>query len=360
MIEISVIQKHTIYKNEIKKMPIHQSLISEYTKYDFSQWEIGIAHVFAPNTLPMLVALATTNADLTIILENGNAYDKQTIEIMKDAGFKIELSANQQYDFVIDCGGYFAGRTPRLGSVEVTRSGIHKYSDLDTIDFRLLDADNTKSKLIETFLGNPEAVERTFGLFIDQHLEYLENKLFAIIGFGKIGRGLAARFRRHGEVLIVDINPQILDKASSLGYNTYLMTNSKEMNSDKLANYDIIFTATGHPAIGSNYFLKYKLANSLKINIGAVDEWGDQYTDQDVFHSKFIPFNFNLTPPTDSRYIDPILAAQLEGLRFLIENNQNLQKGYIQFPAAIDNKITNEYQKYWNADLSILTRYFDI
>jgi len=75
--------------------------------------------------------------------------------------------------------------------------------------------------------------------------------------------------------------------------------------------------------------------------------------------SKDRPFNFNLNPPTPNRYIDAILSAQVEGLRYLI--SEDPLKNKIQpLPKEIDNFILTQFKKFNDEDINDIYYYFDL
>ena len=116
-------------------------------------------------------------------------------------------------------------------------------------------------------------------------------------------------------------------------------------------------SATGFPNVITTNFIKAKINFDLCLNIGAVDEFGEDYNEKEVFMSKDKPFNFNLNPPTDNLYIDPILAAHVDGLRYLIENN--LSSGMHNLPKSVDNRIITLFENFNNVDISDINLYFN-
>ena len=202
------------------------------------------------------------------------------------------------------------------------------------------------------------AVLRGIKTFIDPNVEeYLKNRSIAIMGFGKIGSGLARLFSRFTNVLVLDIDPITLEKAETLGFDTFLITDHKRMNSSAVSDCRILMSATGFPNVITSNFVKAEMDFDLYLNIGAVDEFGEDYSEEEVFMSKDKPFNFNLNPPTDNIYIDPILAAHVDGLRFLIENKLNNR--IHNLPENIDNRILELFKKFNNIDISDIELYFN-
>lgn len=346
-------------------MPIHKLLIEEYRRTKpFEGVSIAIAHVLVPNTLPMIVSMIYGGADIVVTNCCPPTLDNSVIEFLNKIGCKIDLDLKsaEKYDYALDCGGYFAENPPKIGSVEVTRSGIHKYNQIiqsnPNFDVQVISADDSKCKLIETFIGNPIAVLKGIEIFVDPNVqEYLKSRPLAIMGFGKIGSGLARLFRNYTDVLILDINPKIIEKAGSLGFKTFLITDDIIKNTLAVKNYSILMSATGFPNVITSNFNKTEMRFDLCLNIGAVDEFGEDYNEDEVFMSKDKPFNFNLNPPTENLYIDPILAAHVDGLRYLVQNKLN--SGMQNLPEIVDNRILELFKKNTDVDISDIDLYFE-
>ncbi|MHA1989770.1 MAG: NAD-binding protein [Candidatus Hodarchaeales archaeon] len=343
---------------QLDLMPIFKDLLQEYQKsLPFKDLRIIIAHVLVPNTIPLIASIMVGGG--TILVTNSSlANDNATLNLLRSVGVEIRLNYNDatDYDYAVDVGAIFAKYPPKFGVVEVTRSGYHKYANNGTIP-TVINADDSKVKLLETFLGNPESVLRGFAKFLGEPRSYLKGKTLAIIGFGKIGRGIARLFNEYCTILVCDIEASVLEKAQRLGFDTVLISEKQEENGKALKNSDILITCTGFPQIITKYFEKVSLQEKLLINLGAVDEYGSDYSSNDVFMSKDRPFNFNLDPPTENRYIDAILAGQAEGLRYLVSNK--LSQEIHPLPREIDDGLLEKFVGHHNEDISDIYLYFD-
>ena len=242
---------------------------------------------------------------------------------------------------------------PKFGVIEVTRSGVHKYLSCKD-DIAIISADDSKCKLLETFFGNPQSTLLGIKKFIGEPEIVLKNKILAILGFGKIGRGIARLFRNYCSVLVCDINDVVLEKANQLGFKTVKITNDKQRNFKSINNVDFVISCTGFANSVSQNF--NKLTHPTLINLGNYDEFGYDYSASDVFMSKDRPFNFNNDPPTANRYIDPILASEVEALKYMIENN--LPKGFYQLPKEIDDGLVQLFLDYNKEDINDIDKYF--
>ncbi|MHA1983197.1 MAG: NAD-binding protein [Candidatus Hodarchaeales archaeon] len=342
---------------QLNHMPIFKELLQNYQKsLPFKNLRIIIAHVLVPNTIPLIATIMAGGASI-LVTNSSRANDTATLNLLESVGVEICLNYSDatDYDYAVDVGAVFANHPPKYGVVEVTRSGYHKYANNSSIP-AIINADDSKVKLLETFLGNPESVLRGFTKFLGEPNSFLNGKTLAVIGFGKIGRGIARLFKDYCNILVCDIEPSVLEKAQKLGFETVLISENQEINGQALINSDIIITSTGFPQIITKYFEKSSLQEKLLINLGAVDEYGSDYSSEDVFMSKDRPFNFNLDPPTENKYIDAILAGQAEGLRFLVSNK--LSHEIHPLPKDIDENLLNKFIEHNEEDISDIYKYF--
>jgi adenosylhomocysteinase len=294
-----------------------------------------------------------------LVTNSSQANNNDVINLLRSVGVEVQLNYHDatDYDYAIDVGGTFSKNPPKSGISEVTRSGYHEYAK-NGVKQAIINVDDSKLKLLETFFGNPKSVLRGINQFLGEPESFLKGKKLIIIGFGKIGRGIARLFQKYCDISVCDINSEILAKAQNLGFKTYLITENNKTNSDFLIEKDIVITCTGFPQTITNYFIKSALQGKLLINLGAVDEFGSDYTSEEVFMSKDRPFNFNLDPPTENHYIDAILAGHVEGLRYLATNN--VSPGIHSLPENIDENLLKRFKEYNNEDISDLFRYFDV
>jgi adenosylhomocysteinase len=342
---------------QLNSMPIFKDLLQEYQKnLPFKDLRIIIAHVLVPNTIPLIASIMAGGGSI-LVTNSSKANDNATLDLLKSVGVEIRLNYSDatDYDYAVDVGAIFAKKPPKFGVVEVTRSGYHKYANNGSIPV-IVNVDDSQVKLLETFLGNPKSVLRGISKFLGEPNNFLKGKTLAIIGFGKIGRGIARLFKEYCNILVCDIEASVLEKAQRLGFETVLISEKQETNGKALENSDIIITCTGFPQIITKYFEKSSLQEKLLINLGAVDEFGSDYSSDDVFMSKDRPFNFNLDPPTENRYIDAILAGQAEGLRFLVSNK--LSHEIHPLPKNIDENLLNKFIEYNEEDISDIYKYF--
>jgi len=345
-----------------KEMPILTNMVIELeTSRPFDQINIAVTHVVVNNSCPMLAALKAGGANVTICSIPDLRQDEQIMQALPEYGFNITTEIGSiDVDYALDCGGYFAETTsPPHGVVEVTRSGIHKYEQIKP-QYSLIDVDSSRCKLLETFIGNPISVHQAMKKY-ELSDDFLHDSLLVILGFGKIGRGNARYFQNLvGKLIVLDISEKVVTKAKSLGFSAYQITDDIDMNSSYLKKADILISATGYKDTVSNYFHSSALTSCVKINLGAVDEFGVDYSDTDILGGKRNPFNFTMDPPTPSKFIDAILALQVYGLRYLVEKNTELPRDRIIIPELYDLKVYDEFIRHNMEYQDLIEKYFEL
>lgn len=353
---IETIKNHELFTSQISSMPIFQELHNQYeTIRPFTGVKVAIAHVLVPNTVPLILSCAIGGAELLVTSYEGLSPNPRVVSLLQENGITVQLDKTDvsEYDVAIDCGGFFAGNPPKYGVVEVTRSGILEYEKM--LNRVIINVDSGKSKMLETFFGNPISVLNTLEHFFGDKETYLKNKIVGIFGFGKIGKGNARLFKQYCSVKVFDIDPKAIELAKHLGYDTCLVEKDTKVPKEEIT-IDILISATGFHGVISQYFTKQDLDGVLLLNLGAVDEFGDDYNEDEVFKSKHYPFNFNSDPPTPNMFIDAILAAQVEGLRYLVTSK--LKPGLYPIPKDIDDWAVESFSSLYDFDLIDLKMYF--
>jgi len=203
--DLDIIFQSNLFQEQLNGMPIFKDLIKDYENIKpFLNKKIAIAHVLVPNILPLIYSILIGGARAIITNCCPPTLDMETVNLLLQAGCDVDLDMKfaAEYQFGIDCGAFFAASPPKFGVVEVTRSGYHKWLETP-IEISIINADDSKAKLLETFFGTPHAVFQAFKKFIDHDpASYLKEKTLAVLGFGKIGRGLARLFKEYCRVLI--------------------------------------------------------------------------------------------------------------------------------------------------------------
>ena len=346
---------YDLFNNQLEDMPIFKEMIKEYEqKEPFVGLNIIIAHVLVPNTLPMIACIKLGGATVTVI-PSSPAYNSEVIEILNNVGCPVDfnLKSATDFDYAFDVGGIFADTLPKYGVIEVTRSGVHRYLPKKD-DIAIISCDDSKCKLLETFIGNPQSTLLGISKFIGDPDIILKNKTLAVIGFGKIGRGIARLFKQYCLIIVCDINEQVLTKASELGFSTFKISNDKTTNWKVINETDFVISCTGFANVITKYF--DKLTYPTLLNLGNYDEFGPDYSEKDIFMSKDRPFNFNNEPPTANKYIDPILASEVRALEYMIKNS--LLEGFYPLPDAIDDELIKLFLFYQKEPIDDINYYF--
>lgn len=355
MTEIKIFTDFELFNEQLESMPIFKQLLQTYEQEKpFKGLKVLIAHVLVPNTLPLIATVIAGGAEVTLI-PSSPAIDENVKNILEAVGHPINytLKSAKKFDYAFDVGGIFSENLPKYGVIEVTRSGVHKYKPKKD-DIIIISSDDSTCKLLETFIGNPQSTLLGFKRFIGEPEKVLKNKTLAVIGFGKIGRGISRLFRNYCSVLVCDVNEQVLKKASALGFNTFMINEDKQRNYETVNKADYVIACTGFANTITEHFTK--LTHPTLINLGNFDEFGSDYSAEEVFMSKDRPFNFNNNPPTPNRYIDPILASQVEAFKFMINNK--LSNGFYPLPKEIDTKLVKLFLEFNNETITDIDLYF--
>jgi S-adenosylhomocysteine hydrolase len=359
---IELYEKLCEYKEfitELDQMPIFKELIPTLIKTrPFEGNKIAIAHVLVPNCLPLIFSITAGGGDITVTPYSNNFKVKPKVqEILNFLDIKLDLTLEDvsEFDFALDCAGKFIKNTPKFGIVELTRSGILKYLE-NSAGVPIVNVDDSITKIIETFFGNGEALYQAIKSFIGQPENILQNEKVAILGFGKIGRGSARKLKTLCDVIICDVDEEALKLAKKLGFKIVKISSNPQENSKAIGKVKLFITATGINHVVSSFFDKNLLKSDYLINLGAEDEFGPNYNEAEVFMSKYFPFNFNLEPPTPSKFIDPILASQVYALKYLISNSMSI--GIHPLSKKIDQYLVSKFSELNQFDISDLKLYF--
>ncbi|MBF0104696.1 MAG: NAD-binding protein [Deltaproteobacteria bacterium] len=358
---ISRLCASVMVQREMVTMPIMRGIADACRRYrPFVGQRVALSHVMVPNTLPLILSLLQGGARLVVSNCFPPALSKEVLALLRTAGVSVELSyplVAQAADFVLDCGGSLAGQHKAKGVVEVTRTGYHKYKSYadETV---IVNIDDSLTKYIEDFFGTSTALIRALNYYLGSAREYLGSRTVAVVGFGKVGRGIASQLKHKARhVVVLDVSEEAVKIARRLGFEAVLISKDVFSNTTGLKSADIVISCTGHKgAIGAS-FDKKGIENKLLINMGAEDEFGDQYSSSEIFHSKETAINFNLNPPTENMYIDAILAAQIEGLYYLI--NHKLAPGLHLLPRSSDRAIVDRFCGIHQVSFSTLRDYFE-
>lgn len=253
------------------------------------------------NTLAKHRALLAAGAELTVGVTRGIMCDREIVEILRANGVKVaENLKNGEFDLVLDCAGLHAGNRAKYGYVELTRSGLHRYSRCPS---PVLSADSGKIKLLETCLGTGDGFIRAMRQL--GHADFTGRKL-VVFGCGKVGRGVAMYSAKAGAaVTVVDDTAKV---SPPEGCAIVDMHDAVAIE-HALENAWCAVSATGVKNAWSGRFDLSKLLSSgaLIVNMGVEDEFGPAVPAARVLNRKK-PLNFILSEPTRLKYLESTMA----------------------------------------------------
>ena len=153
------------------------------------------------------------NTRLSPLLKLNGRLNAEIVEFLKDNDVPVVTPAEmleaesrgEFVDLVLDCAGPFAGLHPKIGFVELTRSGVQYYKDAEKPVYV---ADSGIVKRIETSLGTGDGYFRALEklgfaktVFDDSGNESgknFEGRRLLVFGSGKVGSGIALQGVRRG------------------------------------------------------------------------------------------------------------------------------------------------------------------
>ena len=151
------------------------------------------------NTFAKYRGLMMAGAELIVGLSDVMPCDAKIVDKLKELDIPVVRADDPERatDIILDCAGSFASWSPRIGYVELTRSGVYKYEGKEKPVYL---ADSGRIKKIETCLGTGESYYRCM-----KELGYEDwaGKKLVVFGSGKVGTGLVMYARRKGAVVTV-------------------------------------------------------------------------------------------------------------------------------------------------------------
>lgn len=164
----------------------------------------------------------------------------------RSAGHRVVLS---------DVGGYFAPALDALcaalpdqivGVVEDTENGHRRYATLPQLPCAIYSVARSPLKEPEDRLVG-EAIVFSVETLVRHLGEVLQGRQACVLGYGKIGAGIAAALHaRHVRVFVVDIDPIRQAQALAVGYESADLT-------EALTGADLVFSATGNRALSMKH-----------------------------------------------------------------------------------------------------------
>lgn len=266
----------------------------------------------------------------------------EALDILKNAKVEVQLthSFNKVYDFHLDCCGELLNiHPPKIGAVELTQTGSALYQKTNCL-YPVVSVDDSSLKLLETLLGTGDGFLRAL---LHQFGHNINNKKVILFGFGKVGQGIAYALKKFTDkIVIIDKNGESRKVALQYGFD-YIESTSRDLIIQTLQDSAFVVCATGVKNLMTDFysFNKSDFNEAILINMGAYDEYGDNFSEQDVLFAKK-PFNFSISEPTAMKYLDPIFYAHNLGIELIL--SKKISQGYHPFP----NELAKEILKKWS------------
>lgn len=288
------------------------------------------------NTLVKYRALIAAGAKLFVGLTDLFPHDPAIKKLLEDEGIPVIRNDSAPFspDLILDNAGSFSAWTPRLGYVELTRSGAEKYASASKPVFF---ADGGRIKRIETCLGTGEGFYRAMAQL--GHSDWTGKKLI-VFGSGKVGSGLVFYAKQKGA--FVSVISDISTATSLIRANADELIDFRDEPQvlKAIGEAFAIVSATGICGAHNHGNVPEALVQSsaLLANMGVEDEYGPRVPAERVLGRKK-SLNFFLEEPTHLRYIDATLALHNAGALFLVQNAAHLAPGLVIPPDAVENEI---------------------
>lgn len=289
------------------------------------------------NTLTKYLPLLAAGADLTVGLSEKIPYDKALFEKLGELGLKYVWDTEKclNYDIIFDCAGAFSKCVPRIGTVELTRSGIYHYGNAA---FPVILVDDSRIKNIETCLGTGDGFLRGM-----EKLGYTEwrGKRVVIFGFGKVGRGVAFYLLKRGsEVIAIDAAGTVVPEGVTL-----VEMNNESAIVSAVHNAYCIVTAIGKDGAlrASPAIAEILAGKQIVTKISVEDEWGGALPKERQLAGG-ATINFLLEEPTQLKYIEATMALSNAAATELILHEKDYNSGINRASSALQSRIWEAFK----------------
>ena len=365
---------------EKNEYPALAALEAEWSETrPFEGLRVLVATPIYRNTMTQYRALLAGGASLLVGFSGMN--DPDVVDFLKDWGIPVVTPAEmleaesrgEFVDLVLDCAGPFAGLHPKIGFVELTRSGVQYYQNAKKPVFV---ADSGIVKRIETSLGTGDGYFRALEkLGFDKNVlaagenasvAGFEGKKLVVFGSGKVGSGIALQGVRRGCAVSVVTDLKRFANLENAANSAQSSAGSAESRTEGAANSmpagdfsavllqngvnvvdchdyaavsaliekaDFVVTATGvKDALAAPELQKSLLSTSAVLaNMGVEDEYGEAVPVEKVLNAKG-PLNFILEEPTHLKYIETSLALHAALAELLVQEEKSEAPVGLRFP----------------------------
>jgi len=241
--------------------------------------------------VPKLLPLIASEAEVVVSSPKNILMDKDTRFFLRELGIRCEdhIDPNEAFDLLLDCTGTYSYlKKINIGAVELTRSGENYYRNTQ---FSCISVDDSQIKMIETRIGTSDGLIRAL-----KHLNYeIDNKKVLLFGYGKVGKGIYQRLvTENAQVIPVDFI-EVFETHHFM--DSFIDAEDHQSVQEVAQKSDYIITVTGiKHLIESQYEVSYFKRGSTLINMGAEDEYGPSFADQEILNQKS-PLNFFYLSP---------------------------------------------------------------
>lgn len=265
------------------------------------------------NTVSKYIPLLKAGARLTVGLAEGFPHDPAIAAFLQENGIPVLKSGDAihaKFDLILDCAASFSHLAPRIGYVELTRSGVERYKSKEKPVFV---ADSGTIKRIETCLGTGESYFRAMA---ELGYDDWKGRTLVIFGSGKVGTGIVLYAAQKGARITV-----ITDLACVPGQITRVAEQivdyrDREAVAEAIGHAYAVVTATGVANALAGIGGALNRSAALLANMGVEDEFGKEVPEGRVLGRKR-PLNFMLEEPTHLKYIEATMALHNEGAAWL-------------------------------------------
>lgn len=349
------------HQRERAELPLIAGLCARYAvERPFQDLPVVFGHVLVRNSLVIAEALLAGGAELTFADAFPSPADGAVRSDLARHGVPV-LPVERAVlagDHYLDVSAVLGSARVPGAAAEATRTGVLRYQALAC---PVVSADHSRGKLIEGFFGTGDSFIRAWTLL--RPSTRLAGKRTIQFGYGKIGRGVAWRSREAGmKVTVAEVDRRAADQASRDGFDVVNGAPNETLRRT-LARTEIVISVTGIPGvIGQTLPPQWiRAASPTLVNLGALDEFGPPFEDQEILGGRAIPLNFHLPVPTWSRYIDPALAAHLLALEVIAAHPERYPPGVHPLPADMDEWIVQTWRTHWpEEDLTGIAAQLDL
>jgi len=284
------------------------------------------------NTFTQYLALLHAGATVSVGLCPSIEADRDALALLQSQGVTVVHPGDAHpCDIVCDCGGVYASLSPRLGFVELTRSGVEKYTSCEKPVF-LVDAGLIKR--IETSLGTGESFFRAMASL---DLPLAKGDTLVVYGTGKVGSGIILQALRRGLKVLAISDPNHVDTLLAGRPFTLIDYRDRVAVLAALRSAKALVTATGVAgAVETTCEAQAVLGLPIILaNMGVEDEFGASFPAERVLEGKR-PINFRLDEPTHLCYIDATMSLVTLGAIWVAEHPE---AHGIQMPEASQEEL---------------------